>query len=930
MSSRLRLAFGALLLGTGLLLAALPAVASSPADRSRIAALLASAEKAIDNSARPTAAVPLSRRALALAVGIGDAQLEARARRDLAWALVIENDAEGLARAQEAVAAARRAGDRVLEASSLDLVGNAEYYRDRHASALRHFREALTLARASGNSELEATAWKDIGATLHVLGELDEAMLALRRAADLFLSLGERPEAASALSNLGSCYSDLGADGLALDAYERSLAVSYELGHAPLIADLLTRIGFHLLKLGRAEAALQRFDEAIALARRHGLGFVVGWASAGRQQALFESGLTAGAVAEAEEDFRQSELAGDRTRGSKDLEGLCRFLLASDPARSRDCFARLIARAEPSDRRVWVAHAGLARARLRLGDPDGAIDAYQSAIENIQSLRAGVLSEEHRASFFGSFASVFDEFAGVLLERHSPEPSAADASRAFEVLERGRAQARLEGLEERRLDLPGRVPEELLSGEYALEARLAELENQTPASDAALATQGAQLEQTEERLDALRVEMRRRDPRAVGLAGIAVTSAAQLQASLDDRTAVVVFAITPRTAWSLVATKGSLRATRLPFRTESIGDEVANYVGLLSRSENADWRPFGRRLHAALVAPWLRRLPTGIRRLVLVPDGALHSLPFEVLEDGGAKSRRLLEDFAVSYSPSATVWRRLEEAHGSRGGPRFDLLAIANPSAGPARQSGTSRLYADEGYRSRPLRFADAEVDAISRYGGPGSQTRTGAAASEYSVKRSALERFRVLHFAAHAFVSDHVPWRSALLLPGNEPGQEDGFLQAREISRLRLDSDLVVLSACQSGAGQLLPGEGLQGLAEAFFDAGARSVVASLWDIDDERTARFMQDFYGHLADGEPITEALASGKRDQLRRDPELAARYWAPFVLIGDSSGSIPLHRPIGRQRWAELGAAAMLAVASGIVLRRRSRAVSGARD
>jgi CHAT domain-containing protein len=198
-----------------------------------------------------------------------------------------------------------------------------------------------------------------------------------------------------------------------------------------------------------------------------------------------------------------------------------------------------------------------------------------------------------------------------------------------------------------------------------------------------------------------------------------------------------------------------------------------------------------------------------------------------------------------------------------------------------------------EYFEIAPLPHAASEARAIARFGGPGTEVYTGAAASEARVRAASLQRFGVVHFATHGLLSRRNPSRSALLLAAEGPSQ--GLLTVREIYRLKVPSDLVVLSACQTARGRVLAGEGVQGLTQAFFHAGARSVIASLWDVNDRRTERLMTGFYGHLADGERKTEALAHAKRDLLASEPGLAPRYWAAFVLIGECRGTVSLQRP-----------------------------------
>src|SRR5262249_49470833 len=257
------------------------------------------------------------------------------------------------------------------------------------------------------------------------------------------------------------------------------------------------------------------------------------------------------------------------------------------------------------------------------------------------------------------------------------------------------------------------------------------------------------------------------------------------------------------------------------------------------------------------------------------PDGVLHSLPFETLGSSGPRRRLLVEDFAVSYVPSATVLAALG-APSALPPASSAVLAIADPSI--AAELLRSESVDGESFDLSPLPDAAREAAAVARFGDRASELDVGLRASESRIEERPLEGFRVLHFATHALLSRRVPSRSALLLAAE--GGHDGLLTAREIYRLSLRADLVALSGCQTARGRILAGEGVQSLAHAFFHAGARSVVASLWDVSDRRTADLMAGFYEHLARGEPKALALRSVKLDLLRRDPQLAPRYWAPF--------------------------------------------------
>lgn len=315
-------------------------------------------------------------------------------------------------------------------------------------------------------------------------------------------------------------------------------------------------------------------------------------------------------------------------------------------------------------------------------------------------------------------------------------------------------------------------------------------------------------------------------------------------------------------------------------------------------------------LRGALVAPAEAALE-GVRHLIVVPSGPALGLPLEAILDG----------FTISYAPSSSVYGWLLEreprARRERRGP---ALFVGDP---PFEAAHAEAMDADE---RAPAEFAVSmrgslaklqrleasrrEVELAGRHFEE-SRTLLGIDADERvldSMARSdELGDFRVLHLATHALVDDRDPGRSALVLSQvglprpleaalrNEPAF-DGVLTAREVvSTWNLDADLVTLSACKTGLGRPVPGEGYVGLAQAFLEAGARSLIVSLWSVEDRATGLFMERFYAHwVLDDDlgprPKAEALARARRDLREYEidgarPFAHPAHWAAFVLIGD---------------------------------------------
>ncbi len=295
----------------------------------------------------------------------------------------------------------------------------------------------------------------------------------------------------------------------------------------------------------------------------------------------------------------------------------------------------------------------------------------------------------------------------------------------------------------------------------------------------------------------------------------------------------------------------------------------------------------GRRLYDELLAPIVTDLEANVSTLIISPDGVLHYLPFDALvmtADADDRPTFVAERFTIVHTPSASFLggrppRRVEPAEA--------MLAVADPLTDsvdfeliPVGVRGARAI--------QPLPFSAQEAAAAARVAGPTARQLTGADASEAELKRLDLGQFRVLHFATHAFVDEQLPLRSSLLLTGGDG--EDGLLHADEIYPMTLNADLVVLSACRTGLGRVLGGEGVQSLSRAFLYAGARDVVATLWEIEDRGSVEFMSRFYDRLAVGVGTADALAGVKRALIAEG--VPPRTWAAFVFIGQPDGASPI--------------------------------------
>jgi CHAT domain-containing protein len=276
-----------------------------------------------------------------------------------------------------------------------------------------------------------------------------------------------------------------------------------------------------------------------------------------------------------------------------------------------------------------------------------------------------------------------------------------------------------------------------------------------------------------------------------------------------------------------------------------------------------------------------------VTQLVIAPDGPLALVPFEALlardvPEGAVPPRGayLLERFEVSYTPSATALAtRVPPARGG-------IVALGDPRFAPDSAIATGGVPA-----LAPLSHTAAEVATLRSLAG----TRpfagfTGAAATRAALLAApGLAGAGILHIATHGAVDESEPARSGLWLAWE--GGAPGFLSVADILERRMAADLVTLSACETGLGRLERGEGVMGLARAYLAAGSRSVVVSLWKVNDRSTALLMERFYRSLlARGATRERALAEAKRALLAGAATRSPFHWAPFVLVG-AGGPLP---------------------------------------
>lgn len=865
-------------------------------------------------------------KALAARRAIEDRILEGRTLNGLGSAYFQQNQFEAaLGWYRKAIALRERTGDTVGLATSLTYASNCEQALGRLVSARKLLERALPVLEASGDDkrrlevmhsvgvlyrnmlrtadavqaleqalelvhvapEFEAGIRLDLAGALREQGHARESIEQITRAAELagdaldaqfaFRLESERGQASLALGDLDRAVTEL----------ERARDFAQEIGVSELVAQAEANLATAQSARGDHETALATATRALDEARaadsvRYELVAAQAAADALYLLGRYDQALALiTSVLDEHDDFEPDLLIGLRITRGNTLTSMGRYDAAREELRAaRRSFLR-----NGRQELEWVPLMGIGDS-FETTAPDSAYAYYETAFAALERHRAATSSGAVRTSFLsdqrgGLFEGVVHFYAQQALRGHR----ALWSERAFRTAERARARGLLELVSQSFEAEDDPQIKSLLDALYAIDE-----------SDAA---------RGEDRMRLQDELAQRFDARLAAAAPWAATDVPTLgpeefAAALEPGMVALVYSVGTEASyvWVIDATGQELHA--LPGRAriqEQIVDlrRAIGFPGFGDRAlaENAH------ALYQLLVEPAAARL-RGRDRLWIVPDGVLFEIPFELLLTKPAgerpdwrRAKFLARDLSIGYAPSASLLTQLRQlpttAANARilalGDPRFDTLVPPAGMTEPLTSLPQTRV----------------EVEALSRLRGMQTVSLLGADATETRL-RSALARDlpSIVHLATHGLVDREEPSLTSVALGRDASESEDGYLYTLEILTLPLQTEMVVLSACDTGRGKLERGEGTIGLTRSFLAAGARRVVASLWPVADASTSQLMTAFYQQLLREDlPVDQALNRARARLWSQRETAHPYYWAPFVLMGSDAALPAAVRGAGRR-------------------------------
>jgi CHAT domain-containing protein/Tfp pilus assembly protein PilF len=832
-------------------------------------------------------------------------------------------------------------------AASLVTLARLEQYRGDLEAAEPLWRQALKISGSKAEGSLPvATCLVGLGSALLARGALDEAGDLYRQALALQERLAPgSAEVAETLSGLGVVARNRGDLQSAEDFCRRGLAIEEALDpESERVGYGLNRLGVIAKDRGQLEEAEALYRRALAIfekARPGGIE-VAGcfnnlgnmarlqrdWEAAegfhrralALRETLAPGSLdVAGSLQNLAEVLREREewaaaealylraLAIKEKRAPGSLTHSSTLFGLGETAAGRGDFKRALelhqrgleirSRLSPGSTGESDALYCVGACLRKLGRREEAVDRFRASIEALETQRGRLgASGPGQSGFALQTSEAYDDLVDLLVELGRP-------AEAFGVLERSRARGLLAMLAERDIVFAADVPRELeverlrVDADYDL--ALDRLGRQR--DDAEIEKIRVRLAELRDRQADVARRIQRASPRLASLRYPKPLDLEAAQAALDPGTVLLSYSVAKaRSFLFVVASKADRRApgdpgfatVPIPLGDEALRDRVLAYRGLVDRGKErpgaeAALTAQGSRLYDLLVRPaeaWIGPA----RRVLIAPAGALNALPFAALVRSPDPLQYLAEWKPLHTIPSTTIYAEVQKERRQRPQSSPSLVAFGDPlrPAGlPPGGAGGDSLVARAGALG-PLTHAREEVEGIAELFGAEAVTYLGPEATEERA-RSVGRGPRYVHFACHALLDRRFPLESALVLsPGREGTErgENGLLQAWEVfERVRIDADLVTLSACETGLGREMAAEGLLGLSRAFQYAGARSVLASLWAISDRATAGLMRGFYRGLRKGLPKDEALQAAEAEAIASGAPPFE--WAAFQLTGD---------------------------------------------
>ena len=854
---------------------------------------------------------------------------------------------EALVFYKQALAIFRKLEDRQGEGTTLNNIGIVYWRWGQYKEALASYKQALMISRELGDRHGEGGALGNIGLMYRSWGQYEEALASYKQALTIFRKLGDKNREGIVLTNIGNVFWSLGQYEKVLASYKQALTIFRKLEDRQGEGIALDNIGNVYQSWEQYEEALTAHKQALTIFRelgdRHGEGRALGnIGNVHETLRQYQKALTT--HKQALTIFRE---LGDRNGEGNVLNNIGvvyvnvgqyqnASLAFQDSLSIHEALGGLDS--------LWLAQRGLASVEVRLNQSEIAINHYEKALDTIEQLRTGLMEKEQKLSFIQNKLFVYDELIDLLQDLHQTHPNKDYDRQALEIFERKQGRVFLEEMGQSGARLFVGIPDDILKRELDLELQLEQTRKQLVDERSKII-----MEQNKERIrsledrektllseqETLQTSIKTDYPDYYALRYPKPAALSDLKQNiLQPGELLLVYGVMKEQTVLWIVSKQDFSLVPLDISEEELQQEVEAF----RTSPNAiiEAVSSGQPLKAIQLAGdtlddmaqasytlYQRLFPEAVRPLIaqaqilyVILTGPLYGLPFEALVTETPEDNKtphyLLQDHSITYLSSASLLKILRDAQARRKQTTtYPLLAFANPVyepiPDPSQEGNVSfRSMRSEKYLAlmggsqfAPLPETEKQAKVIANIldapeASEPLQLRERASRSNVLRlnEQERLDDYRYLLFSAHAILPgevDHVN-QPAIVLSYPET---EGYLTMADVFALQLNAALVALSACNTGRGEQIRGEGVMGLTRAFMYAGTPAVGITLWSVDSNASAEINIRFFRHLKAGTNFADALRQAKLDLLaeaEEDSDLEhfrhPFFWAPFVVFGDA--------------------------------------------
>jgi CHAT domain-containing protein/Tfp pilus assembly protein PilF len=820
----------------------------------------------------------------------------------------------------------RVVGDLRGEAATLNHIGNVYADLGEKQKALEYYSQSLPLRRATGDRGGEAATLNNIGLVYSELGEKQKALDYYSQSLPLLRAVGERRGEAITLTNIGRVYSELGEKQKALDYYSQSLPLSRAVGDRSGEAYTLTNIGRVYSELGEKQKALDYYSQSLPLTRALG--------DRGREASTLNNiGNAYSELGEKQKalDYYSQSLPLRQTIGDRDGEantlnniGIV-YSALGEKQKALEYYSQSLPLSRAVGDRAGEALTlfNMASAKRAQNNLTEALNDIESSIKIIENLRTKIASPELRSSYFATVQDHYEFYIDLLMQLHKTNPKSGYDTKALEASERSRARSLLELLQESNANIREGISPDLLQQEKSLQQQLDAIEKQRIEALSSPNPNPTKIDEIDsgrlallEQYQQIQTKIRTASPRYAALTQPQPLTLPEIQKQiLDENTILLQYSLGKDRSYLWVVTSTGLTSYELPKQVD-IETAAKKFLEAITsplyRNIPQKVAEASANLGQMILQPAAAQL--GNKRLLIVPDGVLHYTPFQALTlaktSGKNTNVPLIVEHEIITLPSASSLAILRQNYGDRKPPSRTLAILADPVFSPdderikgkITQATTEKLEANNlGLNQSLLRasnrrwpperlpFSRQEAQTISSlFPSASSSQKIDFDANRTTATDGSLANYQIVHFATHGFANSKNPELSGIVMStvDDKGNLVNGFLRLTDIFNLKLAAKLVVLSACQSGMGQNIKGEGMVGLTRGFMYAGAQRVAVSLWNVDDEGTAVLMQKFYQKMVQQKLApAAALRAAQIEMMQQEKWQSPYYWAAFTLQGE---------------------------------------------